>query len=55
MRKEFLDFLAAGGTIPPDRLDDLGTVLRTAPEPIGRIAFSHGMITGSDIDLVLVQ
>lgn len=53
MRKDFLNFLAAEGTIPADRLDDLGAVLRNAPEPIGRIAFSYGMISGSDIDLVL--
>ncbi|MBN2563154.1 MAG: hypothetical protein JXQ75_19705 [Phycisphaerae bacterium] len=53
MRKAFIEFLAARGAIPAERLDQLSTLLRGAPEPIGSIAFSYGMITGGDIDLIL--
>ena len=55
MRKEFLEHLAATGVVPPESLDDLRDVLRGAREPIGAIAFKYGMITGSDIDLVLEE
>jgi hypothetical protein len=53
MRKAFLEFLATEKTIPEETLEDLRGLLRSAPEPIGTIAFSYGMITGGDIDLVL--
>jgi hypothetical protein len=53
MRKAFLDFLIDEGVLAADRLNDLKAVLRGAPEPIGGIAFSYGMITGGDIDTIL--
>lgn len=53
MRKAFLEFLAAEGIVPSERLENLHQLLRGAPEPIGSIAFSYGMITGGDIDLIL--
>lgn len=53
MRRAFLEFLAAKGAVPADRVDELWNMLRSAPEPIGSIAFSHGMITGGDIDVIL--
>lgn len=53
MRRAFLKFLAAKGVVPADRVEDLWNTLRNAPEPIGSIAFSHGMITGGDIDVIL--
>jgi hypothetical protein len=55
MRKEFLEHLAASGVVPAGSLSDLHYVLRGAREPIGAIAFRYGMITGSDIDLVLEE
>ena len=48
MRRAFLEFLADDGMVPADRIEELWNMLRSAPEPIGSIAFSHGMIT--DID-----
>ena len=53
MRSAFLEFLVAKGVVPQDRLDHLGTLLRCAPEPMGSIAFSYGMVTGADIDAIL--
>jgi hypothetical protein len=53
MRKAFLEFLTAERTIPPGQLDRIRGLLRGAPEPIGSIAFSYGMITGGDIDAIL--
>ena len=53
MRKAFLEFLAAAGTIDPEQLVSVQNVLRVPPEPIGSIAFRHGMITGGDIDEIL--
>lgn len=53
MRRAFLEFLAAEGDISLGQLDEIRRLLRGAPEPIGSIAFSYGMISGSDIDAVL--
>jgi len=53
MRRAFLDFLVAEGVIAPDRVDQIRTLLRGAPEPIGSIAFSYGMLSGGDIDEIL--
>jgi hypothetical protein len=55
MRKAFLEFLVAEGIVPAGQVEDLGSLLRGAREPIGSIAFSFGMITGGDIDVVLDQ
>ncbi len=53
MRKGFLNFLVSEGCIPPERASGFQETLRAAPEPIGAIAFSYGMITGGDIDDIL--
>ena len=53
MRKAFLEYLATEGIISPDVAENLQGLLRGVPEPIGSIAFSYGMITGSDIDVIL--
>lgn len=53
MRKVFLEFLTAEGTISPEQLGRIQGLLRGAPEPIGSIAFRYGIITGSDIDAIL--
>ena len=52
MRKAFIEFLAAEGTIPPTLVANLDDLLRRAPEPIGAIAFSYGMISGADVDVI---
>lgn len=53
MRKVFLEFLTSEGIISSEELTQIQGLLRGAPEPIGSIAFSYGMITGNDIDAVL--
>lgn len=53
MRRAFLEFLTSTGAVPAEKLDQLENLLRGAPEPIGSIAFSYGMIAGADIDVIL--
>lgn len=53
MRKAFIEFLTAEAVIPPAAAQNLHTLLRRAPEPIGSIAFSYGMVSGGDIDVIL--
>jgi hypothetical protein len=53
MRKAFFEFLVAEGVLAPAELERVQNTLRTAPEPIGSIAFGYGMITGADIDAIL--
>ncbi len=53
MRKAFVEYLVAQGVLPPTGAGSLRNLLRGAPEPIGSIAFSYGMITGPDIDTIL--
>ena len=53
MRKAFIEYLTSEGVIICPPADKLNTMLRRAPEPIGAIAFSYGMLTGGDIDRVL--
>lgn len=53
MRKAFLEYLADQNVIELEQMDGLSHLLRGAPEPIGSIAFSYGMITGGDIDVIL--
>ncbi|MHC4415017.1 MAG: hypothetical protein ACYS0G_07025 [Planctomycetota bacterium] len=53
MRRAFLEHLVSEGFIPSGEDECLRDLLRGAPEPIGSIAFSYGMITGADIDAIL--
>ena len=53
MRKAFVEFLISEGVLPAADAENLRNLLRGAPEPIGSIAFSYGMITGAEIDAVL--
>ena len=53
MRKEFVEYLVSQGVLPSSGAGGLRNLLRGAPEPIGSIAFSYGMITGPDIDAIL--
>jgi len=53
MRKAFLEFLVGRGSLAPQQVEQVRSILRGAPEPIGSIAFSYGMISGGDIDDIL--
>ena len=53
MVEDFLQFVASRGLLTTEQLKIVRTQLRTAPEPIGMLAFRHGMISGADIDRVL--
>jgi hypothetical protein len=53
MREALLEFVAAEGIVPRDRLKAVASLLRGTPEQIGSIAFSYGLLTGADIDLIL--
>ena len=53
MRKAFLRFLVANQTIPRSCMQAVREHLRSAPEPIGSIAFSYGLIHCEDIDQIL--
>jgi len=55
VRQAFLDFLATDGGLSPRTIDSVRELLRSPPEPIGSIAFSYGMVTGADIDLILAD
>jgi hypothetical protein len=53
MREAFLAFLAAEGVVPSEQLTRIESLLRGTSEQIGSIAFSYGMLTGADIDVIL--
>ncbi len=53
MMQEFLAFVAQRGLLSREQLEYVRSQLRRAPEPIGMLAFRHGMISGADIDRIL--
>lgn len=53
MIDDFLQFAAERGLLTSEQVRLVRTQLRTAPEPIGMLAFRHGMISGADIDRIL--
>lgn len=53
MIQEFLEFVAQRGLLSREQLAYVRSQLRRAPEPIGMLAFRHGMISGADIDRIL--
>ncbi len=55
MRRAFIDFLAAEGVVPENRLESLHYLLRGTPEPIGCIAFNYGMVHEGDVDHILEE
>lgn len=55
MRKEFIDFLIHTGTLSDNRSDWMKKVWRPPAEPIGSIAFSHGVLSGDDVDRILEE
>jgi hypothetical protein len=53
MRNDFIEVLEKEGLLPSERLEWLRLMRRPPAEPIGSIAFSHGMLTGDDVDQIL--
>lgn len=53
MRKAYLEYLVEQGILSPDKLNIALERLHTPPEPIGSIAFSHGLLSCQDIDCIL--
>ena len=53
MRKAFLEFLVSEKAISMETADDIRTVLRVVPEPIGAIALRYGMLSAGDIEIIL--
>ncbi len=53
MRKAFPEYLAEQGVISPDKLRAALERLHASAEPIGSIAFSHGLLSCQDIDCIL--
>jgi len=53
MRKAFLQYLGRRGLLKDHQIDEVRRCLRTAPEPMGSIALSYGMLNCDDIDSIL--
>jgi len=53
MREAFLQYLLDQGVVEPATLSGLRGAMRMAPEPIGSIAFSFGLLGPGDVELVL--
>jgi hypothetical protein len=53
MEQDFLSFLVARGQLPQSRVDAIREQVHITREPIGAIAFAHGLLTGEDIDVIL--
>ena len=53
MRKEFLEYLAAEYTIHPGALETLESAVSDPKEPIGRVAYSCGLLTAADVERIL--
>lgn len=53
MRHEFMHYLEKEGVVPSDRPVPTDRGMRKPTEPIGSIAFCHGMLTGADVDQIL--
>jgi hypothetical protein len=53
MRRAFLDYLVDQEILSPDKRHITLERLHTPPEPIGSIAFSHGLLSCEDIDCIL--
>lgn len=52
MREAFLQYLIDRG-VAPETLSKLRATMRLAPEPIGSIAFSFGLLAPGDVERVL--
>ena len=53
MEQDFLAFLVSRGQLPQQRVDAIRQQVHITREPIGAIAFAHGLLTGEDIDVIL--
>ncbi len=56
MARGFTEFLTAEGLLTPEQLaQQIRRSLEKAREPIGSIAFSYGLLSSDDIDLILEE
>ena len=53
MEQDFLGYLVTRGLLSEERSRNIRQTIRIVRDPIGAVAFSHGLLTGEDIDLVL--
>lgn len=53
MTREFTEFLAAERVITPEQTERVQEVASKVREPIGSIAFSYGLLSGDDVDVIL--
>ncbi len=55
MEMDFLEFLAAERVLTPDQAARVRERTGKMREPIGSIAFSYGLVSGDDVDLILSE
>lgn len=55
MNTDFLGFLVSRGLLAAQQRDTIRQTVRTSREPIGAIAFAHGLLNTEDIDLILAR
>jgi len=55
MRKAYIEYLVSNKIIPEEQVEQCKQALRNAPEPIGSIALSYGMLSCGDIELILTE
>lgn len=55
MECDFLEYLVGRGALSAPRCESIRQTIRSPREPLGGIAFAHGLLSAEDIDLVLSQ
>ncbi len=55
MKTDFLDFLFVQGRLTELQRDTIRRTVSANQEPLGAIAFAHGLLSAEDVDLVLSQ
>src|SRR6188768_1451570 len=55
MGRSFTEFLGAEGVVSPAQLENVRALTNKVREPIGSIAFSYGLLSGEDVDLILSE
>lgn len=53
MKQSFADYLVATGRISEERIDLIPHSQCVLHEPIARLALSHGLLTGREVDFIL--
>jgi hypothetical protein len=55
MTRDFTEFLGAERVITPQQIEHIRGLVSKVREPIGSIAFSYGLLSGEDVDLILSE